>query len=442
MGGVAILARELGHTVSGSDTNVYPPMSTLLENHGIHLIEGYDPGQLVPVPDVVVIGNALSRGNACVEYVLNNGLYYQSGPQWLHDHLLQGQHVLAVSGTHGKTTTAAMLAWILEEAGMQPGFLIGGVPANFDVSARKGANQFFVVEADEYDTAFFDKRSKFIHYQPRTLIINNIEFDHADIFADIASIRREFHHLVRIIPDHGLIVARQGDAEIEQVLAMGCWTPVEFFGATDCRWQVTPLTEDGREFEILLDAEPGGIVRWDLIGRHNMYNALAAIAAASHAGVATGESCTALAGFKSVKRRMELLAEINGIRVYDDFAHHPTEIQSTLQGLRHHVGEQRIIAVMEPRSNSMLRGVHKESLAAAFADANYIMLFQPAAIQWNISDETRALSGKREVFTRTADIIERLVEVSQAGDHIIIMSNGGFEGLHQRLLDRLSLYAE
>lgn len=442
MAGIAILARELGHTVTGSDTNVYPPMSALLETHGIRVIEGYEPEQLDPAPDVVVIGNALSRGNACVEYVLNSGLYYQSGPQWLHEHLLQGRHALAVSGTHGKTTTAAILCWILEQAGLQPGFLVGGIPANFGISARIGDGSYFVVEADEYDTAFFDKRSKFIHYRPRTLIINNIEFDHADIFADIAAIRREFHHLVRIIPDHGLIVAQQGDEEIERVLAMGCWTPVEYFGDTGCRWQATSLINDCSEFEIRVDAEPGGIVRWDLIGQHNMYNALAAIAAAGHVGVASGEACAALAGFKSVKRRMELLAEINGIRIYDDFAHHPTEIRITLEGLRERVGEQRIIAVMEPRSNTMLRGIHRETLGAAFAAADYILLYQPAAIQWDLAEATDCISGKREVFTDTAGIIDRLVEISQAGDHIIIMSNGGFEGLQQRLIDRLTIYAE
>lgn len=442
MGGIAMLARELGHSVSGSDANVYPPMSTQLESQGIRLIEGYDPEQLEPAPDVVLIGNALSRGNPCVEYVLNAGLDYQSGPQWLHDHLLPGRHVLAVSGTHGKTTTASMLACILDYIGLQPGFLIGGIPANFGISARKGGEEYFVVEADEYDTAFFDKRSKFIHYQPKTLVINNIEYDHADIFVDIAAIRREFYHLVRIVPDHGLIVANREDEEIGRVLGMGCWTPVEYFGAGDCRWQAKPLLDDCSEFEILVDAEPGGIVRWDLVGRHNMYNGLAAIAAAGHAGVATGEACAALAGFKSVKRRLEMLAEVKGIRVYDDFAHHPTEIRATLAGLRRHVGEQRIIAVMEPRSNSMLRGVHRKSLATSFAEADRVLLYRPAGLQWDIAEETRKLSAKREIFTDTADIIDRILEISQAGDHVIIMSNGEFEGLHQRLLDRLRQDAE
>ncbi len=437
MGGIALLARELGYEVSGSDANVYPPMSTQLQEQGITLTEGYDPAQLDPAPDVVIIGNAMSRGNACVEYILNHGLRYTSGPQWLHDNVLHGRHVLAVSGTHGKTTTTSMLAWILEQAGLNPGFLVGGIPANFGISARLGRKDYFVIEADEYDTAFFDKRSKFIHYSPKTLIINNIEFDHADIFADIAAIRREFHHLVRIVPDHGLIVALENDEEIQKVISMGCWTPVEYFGAGDARWQAKPLADDFSEFDIMIDNQPGGIVRWDLIGRHNAYNALAAAAAAAHAGITAGEVCEALAGFKSVKRRLEHLAEVKGIHVYDDFAHHPTAIRETLAALRHRAGKNRIIAIMEPRSNTMKLGVHKETLAGSFKEADKVIFYQPANIGWNISDQTRSIEGKRAVFDSIDAIIEYTIKQTQSGDQIVFMSNGGFGGIQLKMIERM-----
>ncbi|NIN35212.1 MAG: UDP-N-acetylmuramate:L-alanyl-gamma-D-glutamyl-meso-diaminopimelate ligase [Gammaproteobacteria bacterium] len=437
MGGLALLARELGHEVSGSDTNVYPPMSTQLEEQGIHLTEGYDPIQLEPAPDLVVVGNALGRGNDCIEYCLDAGLRMISGPQWLYEHMLVGKHVLAVAGTHGKTTTAAMLAWSLEVEGLGPGFLIGGIPANVGVSARLGAGKYFVVEADEYDTAFFDKRSKFVHYHPRTLVITNIEFDHADIFADLDAIRRQFHHLIRMIPRHGLIVARAGDREVLAVLAQGCWSTVEYFGETDARWCVKPLQDDYSEFEITVDGEPGGVMRWDLFGKHNAMNALATAAAAGHVGLTSGEVCEALANFKNVKRRLEHLVTINNISVYDDFAHHPTEIEASLEALRSRVGKQRIIAVMEPRSNTMRQGVHKARLAAAFELADQVLLFRPDDLSWDLEHATRSIARKREVFADTQQLIDALVAMAQSGDQIVIMSNGSFANIHQRLIEQL-----
>ena len=437
MGGIALLARALGHEVSGSDANDYPPMSTQLAGQGITLLEGYDPAHLDPAPDLVIIGNALSRGNPAVEYILNNDLKFISGPQWLNENVLQGRHVLAVSGTHGKTTTTSTLAWILEVGGLNPGFLIGGIAENFSCSARLGGADYFVVEADEYDTAFFDKRSKFIHYRPSTLIINNIEFDHADIFPDLAAIRREFHHLVRIVPDHGLIIARQGDMEISKVLELGCWTPVEYFGEGDARWISKPLRDDYSEFEIKIDDTPGGVIRWDLIGRHNADNALAATAAANHVGIDSGVVCEALADFKSVKRRLEQLAVINGVTVYDDFAHHPTAIRATLAALRQHVVQQRIIAIMEPRSNTMRKGVHQDTLADSFTGADHVLLYQPGDLTWDLSRCTKSLGQRRQVFTDIDTIIIRAVGMAQPGDHIVIMSNGDFGGIHHRLQEAL-----
>ena len=437
MGGIALLARELGHEVSGADTNVYPPMSTQLQEQGIALTEGYDPQQLDPAPDLVIIGNALSRGNPCVEYLLNHGLRYQSGPQWLNENVLTGKHVLAVSGTHGKTTTTAMLAWTLEVEGLKPGFLVGGIPENFGVSARLGAGDYFVIEADEYDTAFFDKRSKFIHYRPKTLIINNIEYDHADIFADIAAIRREFHHLIRIIPDHGLIVALSGDAEIQKVLEMGCWTPVEYFGGDNSRWQAKSLRDDYSEFEILVDGQPGGILRWDLIGKFNAHNVLATAAAAAQAGITAGEVCEAMADFKSVKRRMQLLARINGISIYDDFAHHPTAIRETLAALRQKTGTGKIIAVMEPRSNTMKMGVHQATLAKAFDQADQVVFYQPGEIKWDLAGQTASMKDRRTVLRNLESIIDEVMKYLQPDTTVIFMSNGGFGGIQQKLIQHL-----
>jgi len=436
MGGIARLAQALGHRVTGSDANVYPPMSTQLEAAGISLYQGYDSEQFDPRPDVVVIGNALSRGNPAVEYVLAQGLPYTSGPQWLAEHVLQDRWVLGVSGTHGKTSTASLLAWILEDNQLQPGFLIGGVPGNFGHSARLGESVFFVVEADEYDTAFFDKRSKFVHYRSRTLIINNIEFDHADIFADLEAIQTQFHHLVRTVPGNGLIIRPANDSAVDQVIARGCWTPLQTFGESG-DWQARLLRPDGSSFELQHNGRSLGPLQWDLLGVHNVHNALAAIAAAHHAGVPLADACASLAGFRGIKRRMEERARVNGITVYDDFAHHPTAIRYTLEGLRNRVGRDRIIAILEPRSNTMRLGVHAESLAGALAVADEVYLFLPADIGWS-PDALRAGLGERlHTATRTEDIVRRVSECALSGDHILIMSNGGFEGLHQRLIDRL-----
>ena len=436
MGGIAQLAQAMGHRVTGSDSNVYPPMSTQLEAAGITLYQGYDTAQFTPQPDVVVIGNALSRGNPAVEYVLARGLRYTSGPQWLAEHILQERWVLAVSGTHGKTTTSSLLAWILEHNRLQPGFLIGGVPANFGVSARLGEAPFFVVEADEYDTAFFDKRSKFVHYRPRTLVINNIEFDHADIFADLAAIQTQFHHLVRTVPNNGLIIKPADDAAVAQVMARGCWTPLQNFGGGG-EWQARLLRADGSAFEVLHQRQTACTVQWSLLGQHNVSNALAAIAAAQHAGVPIAHACESLAQFKGVKRRMELRAQVNGISVYDDFAHHPTAIHVTLQGLRNNVGQARIIAILEPRSNTMRMGVHADTLAQSLALADQVYLYEPANLGWSLAKVRNQLGGKGHVTNSTQDIIQQVTAHVARGDQILIMSNGGFDGLHQRLIESL-----
>ena len=435
MGGIALLARELGFTVSGADQNVYPPMSTQLAEAGITLTEGFDPEQLDPAPDLVVIGNAMSRGNPAIEYVLNNGLAYTSGPAFLADYLLKDRWVLAVAGTHGKTTTASMLAWILEDAGLTPGFLIGGIPRNFGLSARAGNAPFFVVEADEYDTAFFDKRSKFVHYRPRTVVLNNLEYDHADIFPDVEAIERQFHHLVRTVPGNGLIIALQTDTHIQQVLKMGCWTPVETLvnNNDESGWWAKLQQADGGIFEVFFDQQSQGTVSWDSLGAHNVNNALAAIAAARHAGVPTKYAIEALGKFISPKRRMEVCGEINGITIYDDFAHHPTAIQTTLAGLRAKVGNARIIAVLEPRSNTMRLGIHKDRLAQSLADAEQVILFEPPDLSWDLSATINALQNACS-FQAVDAIVEQLCTNARSGDHILIMSNGAFGGLHEKLL--------
>ncbi|MES9922895.1 MAG: UDP-N-acetylmuramate:L-alanyl-gamma-D-glutamyl-meso-diaminopimelate ligase [Candidatus Thiodiazotropha endolucinida] len=438
MGGIALLARALGHRVSGSDANVYPPMSTQLERAGIDLMEGFEADHLQPTPDMIVVGNAMSRGNPAVEAMLNRGLPYTSGPQWLAEHVLQGRWVLAVAGTHGKTSTASLLAWILEQAGLQPGFLIGGVPENFGLSARLGDSPFFVVEADEYDTAFFDKRSKFVHYRPRTLIMNNLEFDHADIFDDLAMIQRQFHHLVRTVPAEGLIISPLNDGNISDVLDMGVWTPLEFFDPEiEAGWHAEHATADGRSFDVVCEGEIQGRVSWELIGNHNVANALAALAAARHAGVRPGAAIEAFSGFKNVKRRMELRGEMNGVRVYDDFAHHPTAIKTTLDGLRKQVGDARIIALLEPRSNTMKRGVHADHLADALRAADQVMMFMPDDLQWDAAAALASLGDRAKLFSDTASMVSMAVEMARPGDHILVMSNGGFEAIHQRLLDAL-----
>ncbi|GAB3093855.1 UDP-N-acetylmuramate:L-alanyl-gamma-D-glutamyl-meso-diaminopimelate ligase [Aestuariicella hydrocarbonica] len=443
MGSLAQLAKSLGHKVTGSDANVYPPMSTQLEAAGIELIEGFDPAQLNPEPDLVVIGNAMSRGNPVVEAVLNKGLAYTSGPQWLCDHLLQDKWVLAVAGTHGKTTTASMLTWVLEYANMSPGYLIGGVPKNFATSARLGESPFFVVEADEYDSAFFDKRSKFVHYRPRTVILNNLEFDHADIFADLAAIQTQFHHLIRTVPGNGLIVAPDNEPALDDVLAKGCWTPVVHTTIKgqeekqDCEWQARLLSDDGSHFELWYDGECAGEVTWSQTGLHSVRNGLAAAAAARNVGVTPGIAVQALSLFEGVKRRMECLGEAAGVRLYDDFAHHPTAIETTLAGLRARVAEDKIIALIEPRSNTMRMGMHKSQLAAATANADCVLWLQPEDVEWSLQDVVDASSAAAQLVSSVDDMIDQCLQLIEPGSHVVVMSNGGFGGIHQKLLARI-----
>ena len=436
MGGVALLARELGYEVTGSDVNVYPPMSTMLDTAGIAVQEGYSSEYLKPAPDLVVIGNALSRGNEAVEYVLDQQIPYLSGPQWLGENLLQGRHVAAISGTHGKTTTSSMLTWILEREGLNPGFLIGGVPYGFEGSARLGLGPF-VVEADEYDSAFFDKRSKFVHYKPQTLVVNNLEFDHADIFTDLNAIQTQFHHLVRCIPSSGHIIASKGDA-IDEVLNRGCWTPVSRLdtGSPD-DWWVQARDNHFGEFEIGSPAGDSGSVMWGLIGRHNAENALAAVAAAHDIGVSVKNACEALCRFEGVKRRLELLGKPNEIAVYDDFAHHPTAVKTTLEGLRNAAGEKRVVAVIEVRSNTMKRGTHKEELVPATEHADLVFWFEPGGLDWSMTEAASELNG-HFVFRDTNQLHDALVQQLHSGDHVVIMSNGSFSGIHRQLLQSLS----
>lgn len=437
MGGIALLARELGHEVQGSDAGVYPPMSTQLEAHGIEVHTGYRASILAAgKPDLVIVGNALSRGNEAVEYLLNEGLPYLSGPQWLEQTVLAGRHVLAVAGTHGKTTTSALLAWILESAGRAPGFLVGGMAENFGLSARLGTPGLFVVEADEYDTAFFDKRSKFVHYRPKTLIINNIEYDHADIFGDLAAIRRQFHQLVRMVPGSGNIIIRAGDHEIREVLQMGCWTPVETFGEAG-DWNFAPLCKDWSAFEIRFRDSALGRVEWGLIGRHNAENALAAIVAGAAVGVQPNQACRFAGEFKSTRRRLQFLGSINGISVHDDFAHHPTAIRATLAALRQNVDGDRIIALVELRSNTMKLGVHKDELGPALAEADRVFVFRPAGLRWDLDAALSMLGDRCRVCDTVAGMIDETASTARPGDHVLIMSNGEFEGIQQRLLRRL-----
>ncbi|WP_019616574.1 UDP-N-acetylmuramate:L-alanyl-gamma-D-glutamyl-meso-diaminopimelate ligase [Psychromonas ossibalaenae] len=434
MGGVAILAKSLGYKVTGSDKNVYPPMSTQLEEQGIELIQGFDPGQLDCKPDLVVIGNAMSRGNPCVEAVLDKQIPYTSGPQWLLEHVLKDRWVLAVAGTHGKTSTSSMLAWILEYAHMKPGFLIGGVPENFGLSARLGETPFFVIEADEYDSAFFDKRSKFVHYHPRTLVLNNLEFDHADIFDDLNAIKKQFHHLVRTIPGSGRIILPNQDEALMSVKHMGCWSEVEYLGEN---WSCQKVKQDGTLFEVFLNQEKQGQVNWHLMGDHNVDNALGAIAAARHVGVTPEIAIEALAEFKSIKRRMEVKGKVNNITVYDDFAHHPTAIKTTLAGLRAKVGNEKIIAVLEPRSNTMKLGIHKEAVVNALAEADSVYCFESENMSWSIQ-ELFDEQGKAVDISDSIDMLcRKLVDKAQPNDHVLIMSNGGFGNIHHKLLEKL-----
>ena len=442
MGSLAVLAKELGYKVTGSDANVYPPMSTQLEAQGITLMQGYDASHLDPRPDLVVVGNAMSRGNAAVEHVLNQQIPYTSGPAWLAQHVLQGKHVVGVAGTHGKTTTTTMVAWILDQAGLAPGFLIGGVPKGFAASARLGGGKYFVVEADEYDSAFFDKRSKFIHYAPTTAILNNLEFDHADIFEDLDAIKKQFHHLVRTIPGRGRIIVPADDANLADVLARGAWTPVERFSVdevrTDAAWRAQSLTPDGSSFAVYLGADKVGEVHWTMTGRHSVNNGLAAIMAAEHAGVKPADACRALSAFPGVKRRMEVIGEAGGVTVYDDFAHHPTAIATTLEGLRHKVGQAKIIAVIEPRSNTMRLGAHKENLAPSVAAADQVIWYQPEGLNWDLGPVVATSPVPAVVLNSIDAIIEKVVAEAQPGDQVVIMSNGGFGGIHQKVVKALA----
>ncbi|OSN00401.1 UDP-N-acetylmuramate:L-alanyl-gamma-D-glutamyl-meso-diaminopimelate ligase [Lonsdalea populi] len=435
MGGIALLARSLGHQVTGSDANVYPPMSTLLEEQGITLIEGYDPSQLEPQPDLVIIGNAMSRGNPCVEAVLERNMPYASGPQWLHDYVLRERWVIAVAGTHGKTTTAGMVTWILEACGYNPGFVIGGVPGNFDVSARLGHSPFFVVEADEYDCAFFDKRSKFVHYCPRTLILNNLEFDHADIFDDLKAIQKQFHHLVRLVPGTGRILVPSNDHSLKQVMAMGCWSEQELVG-DDGIWKAKKSVPDSSIFQVYLNDELVGEVEWTLVGEHNMHNGLMAIAAARHVGVPPAEACRALGGFINARRRLEQRGTANGITVYDDFAHHPTAILATLAALRSKVGgTARILAVLEPRSNTMKLGHCKTELAPSLGRADEVFLFQPQHISWQVAEVAEACVQPTHWSADIDTLVDMIAKTAQPGDHVLVMSNGGFGNIHEKLLE-------
>jgi UDP-N-acetylmuramate: L-alanyl-gamma-D-glutamyl-meso-diaminopimelate ligase len=442
MGGIAAIAKAAGHRVTGSDKNVYPPMSTQLQALGIELIQGFDAAQLKPRPDVVVVGNVMTRGVPVIEALLESDIPYASGPEWLAREVLRGVHVLGVAGTHGKTTTSSMLAWILEHAGLDPGFLIGGVPGNFPVSARLGGRRFFVIEADEYDTAFFDKRAKFVHYRPRTLILNNLEFDHADIYENLGAIQRQFHHLVRTIPGSGRILWNARDENLRHTLAMGAWTPREGF-ARDAGPEVTWSLDAGEggdfsKFVVVEGGRPVGTVQWDLLGAHNAENALAAIGAARHAGVPVQQAIAALARFQGVKRRMELRGEVRGIAVYDDFAHHPTAIATTIDGLRRKVGDRRIVAVLEPRSATMKMGVHRETLAPSLAAADTVWMFAPPDLGWDAGAVVASLGAKGRLASSLDELLQGLVAAARHGDQVLIMSNGGFGGLHGKLLEALA----
>ena len=434
MGGLALLAREAGHRVSGCDAGVYPPMSTQLASQGIELIEGYDAGQAALGADLFVVGNAISRGNPLLEAILDQGLRYVSGPQWLAEHVLQGRWVLAVAGTHGKTTTSSMLAWLLEDAGLRPGFLIGGVAGNFGISARLGETPFFVIEADEYDTAFCDKRSKFVHYRPRTLVLNNLEFDHADIFADLASIETQFHHLVRTVPSSGQLIVNARCDALDRVLARGCWSERVAFDAPE-GWSSVPV--DMERFEVRLAGTPVGSASLTLPGAHNRLNALAAMAAARHVGVAPAQACASLGRFDGVRRRLEVRGAVRGVTVYDDFAHHPTAIAATIAALRERIGLGRILAVLEPRSNTMRQGAMNARLADSLRGADSVFCYH-GAVTWDAAAVLAPLGAAVQCFTQVDALVSCVRSEARSGDHVLVMSNGGFEGIHERLLAALS----
>ncbi len=445
MGGLAVLAKEAGHRVTGCDANVYPPMSTQLQAQGIELIEGFGPEQVKLQPDLFVIGNVVSRGNPLMEEILNRALPYVSGPQWIGEHILRNKWVLAVAGTHGKTTTSSMLAWILEDTGYDPGFLIGGVPMNFGISARLAGkaddSNFFVIEADEYDTAFFDKRSKFVHYRAKTAILNNLEYDHADIFPDLAAIETQFHHLVRTVPGVGRLVANGREAALQRVIARGCWSEKEWLGVSgDAGWAMT--NHDDGSFDVHFNGERQGTVQWSLTGEHNRLNALASIAAARHVGVSPALAIEALSKFENVKRRMEVRGVVNDITVYDDFAHHPTAIATTVAGLRSKTGSQRILAVLEPRSNTMKLGTMKEALPSSLVDADLVFGYGAKAgkdaLGWNLGEALAPLGQKAAAYDELDTLVQAIVKAARPGDHVLVMSNGGFGGVHQKILDALA----
>jgi UDP-N-acetylmuramate: L-alanyl-gamma-D-glutamyl-meso-diaminopimelate ligase len=441
MGGLAAIAKAAGFKVTGSDLNVYPPMSTQLNALGIDFVQGYGADQLNLKPDMIVVGNALSRGSPVIEAMLDRGIPYTSGPLWLAEEVLHARHVIAVTGTHGKTTTTAMLAWILEHAGLEPGYLVGGVPSNFESSARLGKPPFFVIEADEYDTAFFDKRAKFVHYRPRTAILNNLEYDHADIYPDVASIRRQFNQLLRTVPGAGRLIVNGNDPELALTLSEGCWTPRESFALgkeAPCDWTARiAKTSAASRFEVHFKGKAVAEIAWSLIGEHNVLNALAAIGAANHAGVAPERAAQALNLFRGVKRRMEVRGVVDGVTVYDDFAHHPTAIETTLKGLRARVGGQRILAVLEPRSNTMKLGVHREELAPSLKLADKSWFFAPRDLGWDLQGAVSSMGDRVKLAASVDDIVHSLAAEARAGDHVLIMSNGGFGGLHDKLLAAL-----
>lgn len=436
MSGVALLAKQLGHDVTGSDANVYPPMSIQLQEQGIHLFEGYEAAHIDPQVDCVIVGNVIKRGNPAIEYVLANGIPYVSGPGWLFENLLKNRWVLAVAGTHGKTTTTSMLTWILDQAGFAPGFLIGGIPENFGVSACLGKEPYFVIEADEYDGAFFDKRSKFLHYRPRTAILNNLEFDHADIYPNLEAIKQQFHFLIRTIPGNGLIIRHAEDANLKSVIEMGCWTPDVTFGGLSGQWQAKLTSADGSSFTVIHQGEALGEVRWDLLGQHNVENALAAIAAAHHVKVPPAKAIAALATFKNVKRRLEIRGNPKNIMIYDDFAHHPTAIATTLAGLRAKIGTARLVAIVEFGSYTMRTGVHKHRIREALLHADMVIC-KSTECDWGLQDILQTFKQPTVMYNDVDTLVEKVVPQLHAGDHVVVMSNSGFGGIHKKLMDAL-----
>jgi len=438
MSGIALLAQEKGYAIKGSDLNLYPPMSTQLAQKKITLCEGYRAEDLDTDTQQIVVGNVIKRGNPAMEQVLADHRPYISGPQWLAEHILRDRWVIAIAGTHGKTTTSSLVAWILEHAGLNPGFLIGGIPENFGVSARLGSSPFFVIEADEYDTAFFDKRAKFVHYHPRTLILNNLEFDHADIYPNLEAIQLQFHYLVRTLPNNGLIIRNEADANLAQVLEKGCWTPCTTFGSATSAWQARLLRPDGSSFEVLHQGKSVGQVNWSLLGKHNVDNALAALSAAAHVGVSSEIAIAALASFKNVKRRLEIKGELKGITLYDDFAHHPTAIKTTLSGLRAKIGTAaRLITILEFGSYTMRSGVHKNQIQQALVDADWILCKQPPSEDWGLAEVLKQCPQPNKLYNDVDTLIQELTPQLRSGDHVVMMSNSGFDGIHGKLLKAL-----